>query len=840
MEIIKIYFAAQPDNLKTDISELETFIFRINNCYVSRGHYFTPILSESTSDDATRESEVADCALAFFLTVPGSNLPDAYKTAITSYNKIGRPKLFVYTKSEGVGNKGLGSRDEGLEDVGRGSGNGQLISGECREESGARSANFSNSQFSMRREQAPALHTTFYVSRPYAHIDTLKLEILMQIKQLGLDGVDIRLEDGKAWQGTTVLLSLENVEAVSGYENLQNLKQKRAELESRYYAAKTRHSENPDDNEAYEAFFEASKQRGEAVQEIRDIEAQLYHMMEGMYEQTSHGKLTTRQAEGYRLIERGLLNEARDVLDFDAIISESRHHEELAEQAAKHAQDTVNELMQLKDVNATLLDWDAVDACYREAVRLEEKYDLPRRAAISLNPIETDYMSFLICQYRHDEAVQLGERLRKYYEDAENCSQTENMSYVLNLLGIIYYETQHMAESEEALKAALAIRSARTDGDANAIAKDIAIVYNNLGNMYCTAERFEEAIQAHRSALEIRKRLVERNSDAFIEYLAYTYVNLGNVYNEIKKYNESVELMVSAKDIFKELSARKPVPHLEFLADCYCNMGVSYTSLECFTEAEEQLGLALEIQKKQAENDPGIYEPRVAKTYSDFGRLYDSAKRYADAEESYSIALKMFIRLAKRTPDAFETELAKCYYSMSELFIEKERYSEAEDVLLNAINLYEKYAGTNPACAEKVTDARSLLENLRDAKHRSEAAYSGLSQKEKSIAGFLADGLTKREIIRKLNIDANEYERHELAIREKLGIVRDTDPVIEATVAEYKLTKRETEILRCLRNDRTNREIAAELFLSEETVKKHIRNMMKKIPMDKRSGIFGL
>ena len=199
--------------------------------------------------------------------------------------------------------------------------NGQLINSTLQT-----SHSIPNSQFSILNSQFP--------SRPYAHIDTIKLDILMQIKHLGLDGVDMRLEDGKAWQGNTVLLSLENVEAVSGYENLQNLKQKRAELESRYYAAKTRRAENPDDLDAYEAFFEASKQRAEAVQEIRDVEAQLYHMMEGMYEQTSRGKLTTRQAEGYRLIERGMLNEARVVLDFNEIVGESRHREELAEQAA--------------------------------------------------------------------------------------------------------------------------------------------------------------------------------------------------------------------------------------------------------------------------------------------------------------------------------------------------------------------------------------------------------------------------------------------------------------------------------------------------------------------------
>ena len=127
MEIIKIFIAVQTDNLKTDVSELESFFLRINNCYVSRGRYFTPILSESTSDDATGDTEIEDCALAFFLTTPGESalfskgvppsggggFPETYKTALNSYNKTGKPKLFVYTKTQCSVDSDQWSADEG-------------------------------------------------------------------------------------------------------------------------------------------------------------------------------------------------------------------------------------------------------------------------------------------------------------------------------------------------------------------------------------------------------------------------------------------------------------------------------------------------------------------------------------------------------------------------------------------------------------------------------------------------------------------------------------------------------------------------------------------------------
>jgi hypothetical protein len=71
--------------------------------------------------------------------------------------------------------------------------------------------------------------------------------------------MDIKLENGKVYQSSEALLSFENAEIVSGYEELQRLKMERAELESKYYSAKSEHAENPDDNGLFEKFCEAAK-----------------------------------------------------------------------------------------------------------------------------------------------------------------------------------------------------------------------------------------------------------------------------------------------------------------------------------------------------------------------------------------------------------------------------------------------------------------------------------------------------------------------------------------------------------------------------------------------------
>jgi len=796
LQRIRIFVASSSVSLKIDILEIEAFIMRLNNSYVEKGLFFSPVLSSSLNgyDAHTRNlnvrRELEESSAAFFVIDADAdeNIMEDYKAARDNYHRAGRPRIAVYIK------------------------HGSILQ-------------FPNSEF---------------YTNTYKHVDTLKLGILMQIKQLGLPGVDIQMSDGKARQGADTLLYLDNVESITGFENLQNLKLKRAELESRFYSAKTRYAENPGDDAAYEEFFEASRLRGESIQEIRDIETQLYNIMEGLYEETAQGRLSRRQTEGYRLIERGLLNEARDVLDFYAIVSESRSDEEMAEQAAKRAHVHVKELMQLKDVSAALFDWDAVDACYKEAMRLEEKYGLPRQSSV-------DYMLHLISQWKHDEAAELGEKLRHYYQSPASVATDEELSFLLNQLGGVYGDTQRIEQAEEALKASLALRKARTEGSPDKINGDIAIVYNNLGYAYSVSGRNMDAIQAHTSALEIRKQLAERNPDVYEAFLGYSYVNLGAAFNEEGRYEESVEIMKSARDIFEKLAVSKPDPNEAYLTICCINLGCAYTQLDMIAQAEDSLSIARETLLKLVENNPGAYEPRLAFTYYRFGNLYAKAAQYAQAEENYNHAVKLYKRIVSRS-SAFESELVKCYHSMGELFIDTKRLDEASNALNSAINLYEKYTA-NPAFAEKAMEAQQLLASLSaarlapgigastDAAASPEAIAAVFTPEEKEVAMLLTEGLSQREISRKLNIPIADVNLRVSAIRGKVSGSDSFDPLIDRIVSDYKLSKRETDMLVCLRSGASTEKIAEDLFITVDTVRSHVYRLLKKLGIENRQAV---
>ena len=890
MQKIKLFAAVSNESLDSDLAEIETFVLRLNNSFIDLGLYFSPVMKKTHAGDKTPgdendglSRELSGCSVAFFIVETddrgGSPLsgaesddgiPAVFKAANDSFNRTGRPKIAVYAK------QGAKALDPDLE----------------------------------------IYHNT------YSHIDTLKLGILMQIKQLDLPGVDIRLEEGKAWQNNDVLLTLENVEMVSGYEELQRLRTEQAEMESRYYEAKAKYAENPEDNEAYDAFCEAARIRNAAVNEIRDVETRLYHMIEGMYEQTSRGMLSKRQSEGYRLAERGRFEEAKVVLDYDGIVSDSRHDEELADVAAKRMQIHVNEQLQLKDVNATLSDWDGVDACFREAVRLEERYNLPRVAMPA-------YIKFLCDQNRYPEGVSVAERLLVHYLGSnENISRADKGQLYMRL-GKLYLETMRTEEAESKFFDALEIYKELAAVDPYVYEAEVAEAYNEFGVFYRDCNRAEEAVEKLKSAIDMWTVLMKRSPGVFDSDVAKVYNNLGLVYRDMNRLHESEEMLKNAIEVFTQMFEQKPDETARMsLGVCYSNLGSVYGMLRRTVEAEEALGSALMHYEYLSERNPDAYEPRLARLTAHFSYLYSTSNQAEKAEISYKKLIDMYHKLVKRSPGAYEYSLAESYGNLGVYYLHQSRFSEAEQMTLISLTMYEKinaadpgradncvahsstclgeiytetlrigeaeehlnkgleiytrlaaespdayepYLGTsmvvlgklykttgrmseaarffreavailekhvigqgNRAYEEPMNEAVELLKTINELPPAAGTANL-FTPEETQIALMMTEGMTQREIVRKLKITAIEVSRTVSAIREKVSGNVGSDPLIDAVTQEYNLTRRESDMLNYLYHNVGNDVIAAELYLSEETVRGHVRNLLNKLSIEKRS-----
>ena len=69
--------------------------------------------------------------------------------------------------------------------------------------------------------------------------------------------------------------------------------------------------------------------------------------------------------------------------------------------------------------------------------------------------------------------------------------------------------------------------------------------------------------------------------------------------------------------------------------------------------------------------------------------------------------------------------------------------------------------------------------------------------------------------------------------------VGSRDITIAAVAEKYKLTGREADMLRYLGRNAGNDVIAAELHLTDVTVRKHIRNLLTKLSIDGRQEVAG-
>ena len=102
------------------------------------------------------------------------------------------------------------------------------------------------------------------------------------------------------------------------------------------------------------------------------------------------------------------------------------------------------------------------------------------------------------------------------------------------------------------------------------------------------------------------------------------------------------------------------------------------------------------------------------------------------------------------------------------------------------------------------------------------------------------------QISRALKAGARAYLLKGLLRKELLETIRAVhagqkrvSPEIAAEIAEHAtddaLTPREADVLRLVANGNANKEIAARLFLTEETVKSHLRNILAKLGANDRT-----
>ena len=133
--------------------------------------------------------------------------------------------------------------------------------------------------------------------------------------------------------------------------------------------------------------------------------------------------------------------------------------------------------------------------------------------------------------------------------------------------------------------------------------------------------------------------------------------------------------------------------------------------------------------------------------------------------------------------------------------------------------------------------SRSWSPVLIAERRKQDMLDKGLTKEEADIAQLLIDGQSKRDIARKLHLTSAELSLYEQSLKDKIIPGSDPDPQISNVIKEYKLTKRETEMLKYLRDGVSTTAISDELIIAEETVRTHVMRLVVKLGLKNRAEV---
>ena len=506
MKKIKLFLASSINDLRIDRLEVGDFIRQLNEIYFDRGvqfflckceDYDNAIAADGKQSEYDRE--IRDSELCFFLFFKkvGDYTRHEFEVALDAFKTYKKPKIVTYFKYVETPDEAQGEVKAFM----------QMLDGEIR-----------------------------HYYNIYQNIDTLKLGVLMQIKLMGLDAEEPKVENGKVTFGGQTVADTAALPVFAGNASLSELKEKHRSLTEKYYELREKLSSDLDDEEAEEEYRTVASERAETEKKLREAEKGVLEAMKSMAEQTAKGALSARQVAAYRAFEQGNYQGALEILDFHEIMADLSHNEQMAEGYKAHIQTNVNELLQRIQV----LKADGVDkATAAEIKRIYEtvaqsigKYGLRKEPLF-------DYSVFLIEQGEYARAVEIAGQIEYYFSDPENGVSDENRAKLCNLFGILYKDMARYEDAEAAFLKAKEIYEKLVRENPSGFETKGTRTYLGLGAVYQNTMRYAEAEKAYKKVVEIADKLARDDPRAADAGLAEVFNRLGRLYSDTVRYQEA-------------------------------------------------------------------------------------------------------------------------------------------------------------------------------------------------------------------------------------------------------------------------------------------------------------
>jgi len=144
---------------------------------------------------------------------------------------------------------------------------------------------------------------------------------------------------------------------------------------------------------------------------------------------------------------------------------------------------------------------------------------------------------------------------------------------------------------------------------------------------------------------------------------------------------------------------------------------------------------------------------------------------------------------------------------------------------------------SNSVASQLVVARPSLDEEIRALCDRAKASLSISSGRNVfQFTAFSGEGPPPHCVIRAFMVElASKAQKHIIVLLEK--VVKERRVNLEYAKRKFNLSKRELELLVPLCQGLTNKAISEHLFISQHTVKGHIRNIMRKVGVNSRGAL---
>ncbi|WP_291868789.1 tetratricopeptide repeat protein [Maribacter sp.] len=426
-------------------------------------------------------------------------------------------------------------------------------------------------------------------------------------------------------------------------------------------------------------------------------------------------------------------------------------------------------------------------------------------------------------RYEQDylQSVMYHKRALNYFEKS-----TDTLAKIkcLNSLGVSYRKLNAVNEAYDIYLRALHLSEIFNND------KSIAIALNGIGNLLLDTEEYSQALKTFKRALNVEIKIKNPKGQE------YAFANIGEVFLYQKKYD-------SARVYFNKAL------HLSTIHNRRESTAIQYSFLGLLSQKEGDYKTSTANYERAIPILQEYNNTRyLSNTQINIGVNKTKTEKFSEALEFLNLGIENAMKVRSKE------NIILGYKALSDYYLRTNNHERAFAAFKNATKFRDSLV--NVASKKNMIATQIQYESAKkDEQIQTLAEEKSLSVKKSKMRFLLLVGvailsaviivfllriisLTRKNKGLVLERKNNELQKYIAQVNSLKAQVSDNNVSsfqdIEASVAQFDLSKREVEVLNLISKGYNNDEIAEKLFVSKNTVKTHIQHIYTKLDVNNR------